>query len=227
VSFDHEVARLAGAVECSDAQTQRAGGGLGRLFSCVAGPAQTAKLFVNGEATGSAVKNIKVMWNDWQKDRGYGLHADREEAENLVSTVAGLYVPEAADEIVEAFLDGRELEATGKHFSATVTQTMGPAILEHLLVIRTMQSAQAESEARIASADLFALCKQAVVSDLQYAGPISGDGDAVRESGYQSFFLRGPNRDQFWCEVYPDGSYRIKAAFKASYPFKYVASGRF
>lgn len=225
--FEYEIARLTEESSCSGHDTQGEAAGLGALFSCVAGPAETAKLFVNGQSGGSGVANVKVMWNAWQEDRGYGVVADRDEARLLAAAAAGLFMPEYREEVVAAFMTGEPREFAGEDFHATVSLTAGPAIDEHLVVFQTNEQVEQQRRARIGSADLFALCKEAIASDLHYAGVLSGDGEPVKETGYQSFFLSGFNRDQFWCEVYPDGRYRIKAAFNAKYPFKYVAQGSF
>lgn len=74
---------------------------------------------------------------------------------------------------------------------------------------------------------LFRRCKSAIKKDLSYTSSLSGDGEPIEETGYTSFMVEGRGKDLFFCEVYPDGSYKIKAAFDGNYPFKYVSSGNF
>lgn len=74
---------------------------------------------------------------------------------------------------------------------------------------------------------LFRRCKSAIQKDLAYTSSLSGDGEPIEETGYTSFMVEGRGKDLFFCEAYPDGSYKIKAAFDGDYPFKYVASGSF
>lgn len=52
-------------------------------------------------------------------------------------------------------------------------------------------------------------------------------GKPVKEKGYISYLITGTNRDQFFCEVYPNNQYRIKAAINAKYPFRYIGGGSF
>ena len=77
------------------------------------------------------------------------------------------------------------------------------------------------------AAGLFRRCKSAIEEDLSYTSPLSGDGEPIEETGYTSFMVEGCGKDLFFCEVYPDGTYRVKAAFGGNYPFKYVSSGNF
>jgi hypothetical protein len=60
-----------------------------------------------------------------------------------------------------------------------------------------------------------------------YSKGLSGDGEPVEETGYLSFMVKGGGRDMFFCEAYPDGQYKIKAAYDGKYPFRDVASGKF
>lgn len=78
------------------------------------------------------------------------------------------------------------------------------------------------------AAGLFESCKDAIARDLgNYSrSALQGDGEPIQEPGYQSFMLEGRDGDLFFCEVYPDGTYKIKAAFARQFPFKYVASGK-
>ena len=69
------------------------------------GTAETAKVWINESAyRPGVVSNIKVMWNDWIRDIGYGLHADEEEAAIMVGTFADIYAPELKDQLLDVFL---------------------------------------------------------------------------------------------------------------------------
>jgi hypothetical protein len=109
--------------------------GLGALFGCIEGSAQTAKLFVNEEPETGRVANVKVMWNDWFRDVGYGVHADQPEAERLLDAVLARYADDQAQEISEAYFSGRSHESTSSHYRLRVTHTRGTGIEEHLLTV--------------------------------------------------------------------------------------------
>lgn len=79
---------------------------------------------------------------------------------------------------------------------------------------------------RSESAGDFALCKQVVARKVSYAASaLSGDGDSVKEKGFQSFYLKGQNKDLFFCEVHLGRKYKIKAALGGKFPFKYIDAG--
>jgi hypothetical protein len=135
-SFSAEAARLGKLVQCPRPKTTPAGSGMGALFGCVMGRAQTAKLFVNESRSRSGVvENVKVMWNDWFKDAGFGLHADKDEASKIVGAVAGLYAPQSKTELTAAFLGGTSATIEEGRFTLVVRVTRGPEIDERLLII--------------------------------------------------------------------------------------------
>ena len=112
----------------------------GKLYGCIGGEAETAKVFVNADPIYGNVINIKVMWNDWFIDIGYGLHADKIEAMEMAMAILDLYVPDQpADqrqELLTTFLSGN----IGKVFkyndlSIEYRYTRGPKIDERLLII--------------------------------------------------------------------------------------------
>lgn len=133
--FDEEVKALARAAGCSGMKRTAAAGGFGALAGCIEGGAETAKLFVNGVAGTKVVENVKVMWNDWFKDTGYGLHPDRAEAEKLLDAVVKRYAPTRLDEIKRAFFNRQALSEDHEGFRIAVTHDKGPAIEEHLLIV--------------------------------------------------------------------------------------------
>lgn len=133
--FDDEVKALAKDAGCSGMKRTAASGGFGPLAGCIEGGAETAKLFVNGASGSKEVENVKVMWNDWFKDTGYGLHPDRAEAERLLEAVVNRYVPARLDEVKRAFFGQRTLKDDHEGFGIAVTHDKGPAIEEHLLTL--------------------------------------------------------------------------------------------
>ena len=133
--FDEEVDALGKAAACSGMKKTAGSGGFGPLAGCIEGGAETAKLFVNGAAGSREVENVKVMWNDWFKDVGYGLHPDRAEAQQLLEAVVSRYVPARLDNIKQAFFNQQALSENFEGFGIAVTHDQGPAIEEHLLIL--------------------------------------------------------------------------------------------
>lgn len=111
-------------------------GSFGALYGCVQGRAETAKFFVNeiGGRPG-VVENVKVMWNEWTRNNGYGLAADRAEASQMAAVAADLYVPRLKARILEAFMGRRNTSFTDGPFRVEYRYSDGPAIGEHLLTI--------------------------------------------------------------------------------------------
>jgi hypothetical protein len=226
LSFQNEVDALSRAARCSRPRTTPSEAGLGALFGCVEGSAETAKLFINEEPGTGRVANVKVMWNDWFQDRGSGIHADYQEAKRLVSVVLERYAPGIAEDVTTAFFARQSVKKSAGQFRVTLTHSRGPAIDEHLLTIEDEPFLERRQLLARGSAGLFERCKEAISRDLSYSGTLSGDGEPIQEAGYKSFMLEGSGRDIFFCEVYPDGTYKVKAAMGGEFPFKYVSSGR-
>lgn len=107
----------------------------GRLWSCVLGTAETAKLFVN-EKPGGGIQNIKAMWNDWTREGGFGLHADKAEFHRILLAVSRVYPSLELSEMV-ALAEGDRAATlrSGSGVTSTYTMTAGPKIDERLFVI--------------------------------------------------------------------------------------------
>jgi hypothetical protein len=133
--FIDEVAVLRDTAGCSNPKVTPAEMGLGALFGCIEGSAETAKLFVNEEPGTGRVENVKVMWNDWFRDTGHGLHSDRLDAERLLNAVLARYAPDQGELIRQAYFSGRTHDGAAGPYRLRVTHTRGPSIEEHLLVV--------------------------------------------------------------------------------------------
>lgn len=99
------------------------------------GKGQTAKFFIN-EQDGK-VKNIKVMWNDWTKDIGNGVHIDKAIAEFMVSTLSVLYAKSLKEELLKTFRGKIGAEFKHGYLSFSYTYNQGPAIGERLIVVES------------------------------------------------------------------------------------------
>lgn len=133
-AFRQEVTALERAVACRGRLTP-AGDGLGALYGCMKGRAETAKLFVNERAGTEQVENVKIMWNDWFQDRGHGIHADRGEAAQILAGALSRYAPRNTQKITDAFFANAAMTFKEGAFTLTYRYRRGPAIDERLLII--------------------------------------------------------------------------------------------
>lgn len=135
-TFAAEVEALRTSTGCFGKITP-ASDGLGPLYGCIWGRAETAKLFVNGKAESAGTRSIKVIWNQWTKDAGYGLGPDRAQAAGFARAVAQRYAPDLRDDIVAAFLSNSEGEEVfrANGLIVTVAKSSGPSVREHLLTV--------------------------------------------------------------------------------------------
>ncbi len=75
------------------------------------------------------------MWNDWFVDIGYGLHADRSEAEDLVIAAAKLYGPSLKDKLLAIMQKDKDKTIKRDGIIFRYTFTRGPKINERLITI--------------------------------------------------------------------------------------------
>ena len=96
------------------------------------------------------------------------------------------------------------------------------------IVLIITDSLSLKKQTRNHSVQDFGLCKTAVGKAASYSTAfLSGNGEPVQKSSYKSFLLKGQGKDLFFCEVYSDGRYKIKAALGSDSPFQYIAAGSF
>ncbi len=232
-TFLKEAEALRAVTQCGNCTTSELDvPGFGMLFGCIEGDAATAKLFVNEMGNSGQVENVKVMWDDWYKDLGYGLHADRREADEIFTAVVSRYAPDRLAELKRSYFGREPLTVIERAFRLVVAHHRGPAIDQHLLTVTEARADEAKNEvdsARIRdAAPVFERCKDVLARDLHYPREsLSGDGRPIQNEGFQSFMLSGKDNDLFFVEVYPNGDYNIRAAFGKKYPFKQVSAGRF
>ncbi len=226
ISFKEEASRAASQLKCTASKTIAASDGLGAMYSCISGPAQTVKFFINEEPATGSVKNAKFIWNDWFKDAGEGIHADKQVAIAMLDVIIGMYPSNDDDKIKQAFLASEDRTFKSDRAVLTYTYHRGPAIDERMLVITPNYTiSNTEKVVASAKADLD-LCKAQVAKFTGYS-ELTSDGEPIQEDGYISFMLKGKNKDMFFCEIHPGRFYKIKAALKGQFPFRYVAQGSF
>jgi len=152
LSFSEEARRVTSTVPCRETKIQ--GGGhpdWGRLYWCLGGNApETVKLFINEAPGTNGVKNFKLMWNDWNEDQGYGVHADEETARSFLTQLAALYAPGHESALSEVFFARHNSSLVLGDFEVSYRWTRGPAIDEHLLTLTPSPGAEARERARVA-----------------------------------------------------------------------------
>ena len=232
MSFQAEADRATKALSCPRPKITPASSGLGALYSCIVGcivgTAETVKFFINeAEGTGH-VKNVKLMWNDWFVDTGYGMHADKKEAQAFLKAFAKLYAPAMEKKLTSVFFANSNTTVEVGDYHIAYTYSRGPKIDERLFVLTPKAGLAAKEQIRQSAANDFTACKVAVSKAAGYSESLlSGDGEPIQEAGYQSFMLKGRGKDLFFCKVHADGRYKISAALNGNFPFKYIAEGRF
>jgi hypothetical protein len=224
ISFKEEADRAASQLKCGDSKTIPASDGLGAMYSCISGPAQTAKFFINEEPTTGSVKNAKFVWNDWFKDTGDGIHADRKTALAMLDLILGMYPSKDADKIKKSFLADKDRTFNTDKAVLAYTYHRGPAIDERVLVITPTYTVKNTEKVVVSAKTDYDSCKAQVAKFIGYS-QLTSDGEPIQEEGYISFMLDGKNKDLFFCEIHPDRTYKIKAALKGKFPFRYVAHG--
>jgi hypothetical protein len=122
LQFDAESRKVTRALGCRDAKiTPPLFAGDSRLYGCIMGAADTAKYF--------------TMWNNWRRDLGYGAHADRREAIQMVRTFAQLYATSIEDELVSVFQGTEARSYVTGQYRISYRWDRGPGIDEHLLIL--------------------------------------------------------------------------------------------
>ncbi|KFL26811.1 hypothetical protein JP75_25485, partial [Devosia riboflavina] len=89
---------------------------------------------INEDGDGG-VENVKVMWNDWTRDTGYGTHTDQAQAFAWLSALATRYAPQKVDAVLNAFASNSDVSIEGPAHILRYTYWKGPAIDERLVTI--------------------------------------------------------------------------------------------
>lgn len=133
LNFDETVNNMNGILKCKSPKISPPWyDGGGRLYGCVAGKEQTAKVFVNEDGQTNNVENIKIMWNDWTKGP---VHADKKVAQRMLSAVLDKYLPEHKKRLLTVFEERTGTAFEAEKFSIEYRFTKGPAIDERLIIL--------------------------------------------------------------------------------------------
>tara|TARA_R110000796_G_scaffold241303_4_gene362819 strand:+ start:8791 stop:9396 length:606 start_codon:yes stop_codon:yes gene_type:complete len=176
LSFKAETTRVTSALSCSQPKITPASLGLGALYGCITGSAETVKFFINEEAGTGQIQDVKLMWNDWFVDIGYGIHTDQKEARIFVKTFSQLYAPELENKLTAAFFSKSNAAFNTDNYHIEYKYHRGPKIDERL-IIATPKVIRAEKEQAIkGSVNDFSACKTAVSKAVGYSESLlSGD----------------------------------------------------
>ncbi|THV12369.1 hypothetical protein [Rhizobium rhizophilum] len=132
-SFEAETEAVSNTIKCPLPKVTKISG-MPDLWGCILPGAEVVKVFVNA-ADGGRVENVKIMWNDWTRDTGYGLHTDKAMAEAWVTALATRYVSTQVQEVLTAFRGTSTVTIKGEGVSLKYTYFKGPAIDERLITV--------------------------------------------------------------------------------------------
>ncbi|RYE71922.1 MAG: hypothetical protein EOO81_04725 [Oxalobacteraceae bacterium] len=132
--FSDETAAIAHTIKCPAPKITNTPG-MADLWGCIIPGAEVVKVFVNADDANASVRNVKIMWNDWTRDTGYGVHTDKAMAEAWLTALATRYAPEQVAEVLAAFRGAIDTTIAGNGVNLTYTYFKGPAIDERLVTI--------------------------------------------------------------------------------------------
>lgn len=132
-SFDAESATVSDLIKCPAPKVTETAG-MPDLWGCILPGAEVVKVFVNEDGSGG-VENVKVMWNDWTKNTGYGVHTDKAMALAWLAAVVTRYAPESVDRVLAAYEGSSGITVDGQSHTLAYTYWKGPAIDERLFTI--------------------------------------------------------------------------------------------
>lgn len=133
-NFQTEGQQMAELLKCKNAKISKTEG-LPDLWGCIWPQADVVKIFINAKDDNIGVENIKFIWNDWTKDVGYGVHTDKDKAEEWVKSIAEKYAPDQTAKVLDVFQGSATKTIENENYILTYTYEAGPAIDERLLVI--------------------------------------------------------------------------------------------
>ena len=185
------------------------------------GLASNIAFYVYGSSR-EAADEIRVKININERTTRVEAFKRVESASTILHETFGLVVP---PQLRTALADAQPTELPTAYGSAALIYESGN-IDSFIVVLKSSASIAAKQEKIGLARSDYERCRQAASNATGHtAQNLIGDGDPVEESGYISFFLKGPNRDQLFCEVHANARYKIKAALGGKYPFRYIDEG--
>lgn len=136
--YSLESERVNEILSCDDPSFSQASGRFGPLYGCVGGRAKTVKFFLNGKPRSEGMLNAKLMWNDWTKDAGYGIHADSTVAEQWLGYVSEMYSLDE-ERLNAIFFSNQDFEGSNESVRVSYSYSNGPQVDERLLTIAPIE----------------------------------------------------------------------------------------
>lgn len=161
-SFAGETTALADLIKCPTPKLTQ-DDGLPDMWSCTLPNAEVVKVFINEDGD-EGVEDVKVMWNDWTRETGYGVHTDKAMAEAWVAAIATRYAPTSVDQVLDAFRGNADTAIAGDGHVLEYSYFKGPAIDERLITITASETAASpdvvvQTSPLAGSAGLSMICK--------------------------------------------------------------------
>jgi hypothetical protein len=148
LDFKSQAALATETFKCPNPKINKYAYGYGAEYKCTVGRARTVTLFIN-EADGyfqpTDVASIKLLWKDWIKDNGSGLHPDQAEAQRFVTTFSKLYAPELGSKLKEAFFAKTDKTFTTPKYRISYSFDSFGGYDEHLLRLRIIMPSNSPS----------------------------------------------------------------------------------
>lgn len=136
VSFTKERTKVSAYLACPKPRINQASGSFGALYSCTGGKAETVKFFVNEMPnSGGQVKNVKLLWNDYTKNVGEGIHTDAALAKQWAGQLADMYAPTHKTQVIKVFLGNKNAVIKSATHLLTYTYSKGPTADERMYVV--------------------------------------------------------------------------------------------
>lgn len=135
LSFSDECAKISCQTTCRNSKVISAA----QMYYCAQGKTETVNWYINGIKGTDRVQNIKLMWNDWYKDFGYGIHAEKKEAFESLEILINLYASDKSKEIKDAFCGNKNITIKTKAFMIKYTFDRGAGIDERLITITELE----------------------------------------------------------------------------------------
>ena len=112
---------------------------LGTGYANLIGEEELVKTFANKAKNSTAIRDVKVMWNDyWKSNDIHAEHQDLELAEQMVTTMIDLYAPKLRDVVFKAYFRNEDRSFETEHFLLEFTYYRGPSIDQRLMVIKPL-----------------------------------------------------------------------------------------
>jgi hypothetical protein len=133
-SFSDESFKIETTISCRFPKVTKTPG-LPDMWGCIHPGAEVVKVFVNAAEDNQSVSNIKIMWNDWTKNIGHGVHTDQDIARDWLEKLLPLYDSDQTDQVIEAFFGKQDREFQTESAIIQYTYWKGPAIDERLITL--------------------------------------------------------------------------------------------